>query len=288
MSRYKFMRWPEGRLKAVTFSYDDGCHQDIRFSELLCRYGLKGTFNINSDFVPAQDGASKLSYAEIKEHILDKGHEVAVHGANHRANALQRTVDGIRDVLDCRRALESNLGLIVRGMAYPDSGIRFESVATSDYGKVKQYLEDLGIVYSRTLAGDNDSFDLPRDWHAWMPTAHHANPHIFEYVNKFVSMTEESQYFAKRVPKLFYLWGHSYEFDREDGWEHIEEIAKRLSGKNDTWYATNMEIYNYVKAYESLEISVDEKIYYNPTLIKVWIWIDGKIHVVAPGETLRL
>ena len=288
MSRYKFMRWPEGKLKAASLSYDDGCRQDIRFSELLCKYGVKCTFNINSSFVSAQNGASKLSYAEINEHILDKGHEVAVHGANHRANALQRTVDGIRDVLDCRRALESNLGLIVRGMAYPDSGIRTRSVATSDYDKIKQYLEDLGIVYSRTLGGDNDLFDLPLDWHAWMPTAHHANPHIFEYVDKFVATTEETQYFAKRVPKLFYLWGHSYEFDKEGGWEHIEGILKRLGGKNDTWYATNIEIYDYVKAYEALQISVDEKIIYNPSLITVWMWIDGKIVSVAPGETLRV
>ena len=37
-----------GKLKAVTFSYDDGVTQDIRFIEMLDRYGLKGTFNINS------------------------------------------------------------------------------------------------------------------------------------------------------------------------------------------------------------------------------------------------
>ena len=33
-----------GKMKAVTFSYDDGVEQDIRFIELLDRYGLRGTF----------------------------------------------------------------------------------------------------------------------------------------------------------------------------------------------------------------------------------------------------
>lgn len=287
MSRYRFLRFPEGRLKAVTLSYDDGCGQDIRFSELLCKYGLKCTFNINSGFVSPQSGASRLSYAEIKEHILDKGHEVAVHGANHRANALQRTVDGIRDVLDCRRELEAGLGQIIRGMAYPDSGIRRRSVGTSDYDTVKRYLTDLGIAYSRTLGEDNDSFDLPLDWHAWMPTVHHNNQNVMEYADKFVSIAEDNVYVAKRTPMLFYVWGHSYEFDRDSNWDHIESLAQKLSGKEDVWYATNIEIYDYVKAYESLVISVDEKIIYNPTLIKVWMWIDGNICAIGPGETLR-
>ena len=37
-----------GKLKAVTFSYDDGMTQDIRLIELLNKYNLKCTFNINS------------------------------------------------------------------------------------------------------------------------------------------------------------------------------------------------------------------------------------------------
>ena len=46
--RYRFLRFPEGKFKAVTFSYDDGCRADIKLSEMLCKYGLWGTFNLNS------------------------------------------------------------------------------------------------------------------------------------------------------------------------------------------------------------------------------------------------
>ena len=46
--KYKFARFPGGKLKAVTFSYDDGVNQDIRFAEILSKYGLKGTFNLNT------------------------------------------------------------------------------------------------------------------------------------------------------------------------------------------------------------------------------------------------
>ena len=36
-----------GKKKAVTFSFDDGVMQDIRVIEILDKYGLKGTFNLN-------------------------------------------------------------------------------------------------------------------------------------------------------------------------------------------------------------------------------------------------
>lgn len=49
--RYCFLRFPEGKFKAVTLSYDDGVHADIRFAGILDKYGMKGTFNINSGFL---------------------------------------------------------------------------------------------------------------------------------------------------------------------------------------------------------------------------------------------
>ena len=43
-----FMRFPGGKLKALTFSYDDGVEQDVRLIEIFKKYGLRGTFNLNS------------------------------------------------------------------------------------------------------------------------------------------------------------------------------------------------------------------------------------------------
>ena len=121
--RYRFLRFPGGLSKAVTFSYDDGCQHDIRLVETLNRYGMKCTFNINSSFIAESGGEYLLSGQEIQEHILNNGHEVAVHGEYHRAPGKQRPINGIQDVLNCRLALEQRFGIIIRGMAYPDSGI---------------------------------------------------------------------------------------------------------------------------------------------------------------------
>jgi len=280
----RFMRFPGGKPKAFTMSYDDGCPEDIRFSETITKYGLKCTFNLNND------NFRKFNYSkeQIEDLFLSKGHEVALHGANHKANGNMSTVVGIRDVLENRLELEKKTGRIIRGMAFPDTGItRFANNTT--YQEVKAYLTALGVVYARTLSGDNDRFLLPDDWHAWMPTAAHRNPKVMEYLDSFINLDLSTKvYHSTRGPRLFYLWGHSYEFERNNNWHLLTDICEKISGKDDIWYATNMEIYEYVNAYNSLVLSADETIIYNPTLLDVWFDIDGKLYRILSGETINI
>ena len=278
------MRYPEGRAKAVTFSYDDGVVQDKRLAEIFNKYGIKATFNFNSQKMKEFN----YSKEEIKEYFLSKGHEIAVHGAYHRANGNMRPIEGIRDVLDCRIELEERCDCIIRGMAYPDTGItQMGNFAT--YEQIRHYLRELDIAYSRTLGGDNDSFMLPQDFYAWMPTAHHNNLKIMEYVDKFLSLDISNRvYHAIRTSRLLYIWGHSYEFERENNWEHIEEICKKIAYNDEIWYATNIEICDYVEAYKRLRYSANGSIVYNPTVLTVWLDVDGKMYKVDPDETIRI
>ena len=280
--RYNFLRFPEGKAKAVTFSYDDGVVYDKRLAELFTSYGMKATFNFNNEAL------RKVNFTkeEIHEYFLSKGHEIAVHGALHRASGTLRPIEGIRDVLDCRLELEEKCDRIIRGMAYPDSGITKMSTTTS-YDKIKQYLTELDIAYARTLGGDNDSFRLPADFHAWMPSAHHDNKKIFDYIEKFLAIDcSPKVYRAARDARLLYIWGHSYEFEHNGNWEHVEEICRRLSEGEDIWFATNMEIYDYVQAYNRLIYSADGTKIYNPSLLTVWLDIDGTPYTIASGETI--
>lgn len=287
-NRYQFLRFPGGKIKAVTFSYDDAVRQDIRLADIFCKHGMKATFNLNSLMMGDSETHPRLMPCEVKEHILDRGHEIATHGANHRAPLKQRPIEVIRDTLDCRLQLEEMFGCIIRGMAYPDSGIRVYSSGSAHYGEVREYLSALDIAYSRTLGGDNDAFELPEDFYSWMPSAHHNNPRIFEFIDKFLNISDGVQSPASRQPRLFYIWGHSYEFDNNENWDRIEQICEKLGGKDDTWYATNIEIYDYVHAYESLIYSANGTRVYNPSLFSVWIWVDGKIFEIKSGETITI
>lgn len=280
--RSVFMRYPGGKAKAVTFSYDDGAPQDQRLAEIFTKHHMKATFN----FISQRAKMFNYSKEEIREYFLSKGHEIAVHGAFHRANGNLRPIEGIRDVLDCRLELEERCDCIIRGMAYPDTGIRVMG-NFSNYEQIKQYLVELDIAYARTLGEDNDLFMLPQDFHAWMPSAHHDNPKIMEYIQKFLDFDiSEKAYHARRIPRLLYIWGHSYEFDNNNNWEHIEAICEKLANNDELWYATNIEIYDYVQAYKNLIYSADGHRVYNPTLHTIWIDVDSKLYAVRPGETI--
>ncbi len=278
--RYVFLRYPNGKAKAVTFSYDDGVVQDLLLAALFDRYGIKATFNFTSSV--------RFTKEEIEECFLSKGHEIATHCAHHRANGNLRMIEGIREVLDCRLALEEMCNGIIRGMAYPDTGITLMG-NLEGYEKIKNYLTELDIAYARTLGGDNDSFLLPQDFHAWMPSAHHDNPNILDYIDSFLQVdTSANVYFSKRYPRLLYIWGHSFELDRKNNWEHMEDICQRLAGNESLWYATNIEIYDYVQAYKSLRYSANGRRIFNPTLLTVWLDVDGETYSIPSGETLLL
>ena len=68
----------------------------------------------------------------------------------------------------------------------------------------------------------------------------------------------------------------------------IEQICERLTADKDIWFATNIEIYDYVTAYKRLIYSADGRKIYNPSVIKVWLDVDGMPYSVAPGETITI
>ena len=283
MFRYQFMRFPEGKTRAFTMSYDDGCVFDKRFSDAILPYGLKCTFNLNA---LSLGRAYEHSVSDIEKYFFSRGHEVAVHGAHHRATGRLRPTEILNEVLECRRDLESRLGRIIRGMAYPDSGIlRF--APTTSYEDVRSALRASGIVYARTLCGDNRRYDLPSDFYAWLPTAHHTNPELLSMLDEFLSLDYEKLYISDRQERLFYLWGHSYEFENNGDWALVDEIGRRVAASEDVWCATNMEIYEYVTAYAALIYSVDNATVYNPTLKTLWFDRDGTLYKILPGEVLK-
>ena len=277
------MRFPEWRSKAVTFSYDDGAKSDVKLAQILSKNGLKGTFNINSAWQTEWHSTD----AEMKSELLDRGHEIAVHGKIHRAPSFARSIDTIRDVLDCREELEDRFGRIIRGYAYPDSGItRF--INGIEYSTIKNQLEAMGIAYARSLAGDNNNFLIPNDPHNWIPTAHHNNPSLNAWVDEFISMDVDSQYAGSRFPRLLYIWGHSSEFDRDDNWSLIEGIAEKLGKATDVWAATNIEFIEYLNAFRSLITSAKGDRVYNPTLKTIYFVADGKSFCIKPDEEILL
>ena len=223
--------------KAITFSYDDGVVQDIRLIELLNKYGLKCTFNLNSELLSKKgmlirEGKRIAHYkihTEDVKHIYE-GHEVAVHTLTHPNLTQCDDKEIIRQVEADRLNLSELVEYEVVGMAYPCGGVNNDDRVA---GIIKK---NTGVKYSRTIT-TNNCFDLQENLYRFNPTAYHLD---FE---KMMQLGREFVESKPKEPKVFYIWGHSYEMDYgADYWVKLEEFFKLISNKEDIFYGTNKEV----------------------------------------------
>ncbi|MFR8974903.1 MAG: polysaccharide deacetylase family protein [Eubacteriales bacterium] len=276
------MRFPDGKPKALTFSYDDGVYQDLRLISIFNQYGLKGTFNLNSGSfgqMPGDRKSGRMTKEDVVSAYKDSGHEVAVHAFTHPHLEQLPNDQATKEILADRENLEELFHTIVRGGAYPFGSYSDEVV---------DILKNCGIRYFRTTAS-TEQFTIPIDWLRLPATCHHKNKRLMELAQEFVTDSPDLKEGWRREPWLFYVWGHSYEFDqntKDNNWDLIERFAEFVSGKEDVWYATNIEIYDYVTAFRSLEISLSEKIIHNPTAHTIFFEYETEKHQINPGATV--
>ena len=276
MKKYSILRFPGFKDKAVTLSYYDSPVYDKKLIEIMDKHGLKGTFNINSGrFV--NPGKVYLTKEEAIELYKNSGHEVAVHGQNHLYLPDIDTAMAVEDVINDRKELEKMFGGVITGMAYAYGAFN---------DSVVEVLKICGIEYSRTTKA-TESFDIPTDWLRLPATCHHNNPKLMELAREFAEGKQGRHSWVRR-PKLFYLWGHSYEYNDNDNWDIIEEFAKYIGGRDDIWYATNIEICRYVKAFDSLQFAAGGKCVYNPTASDLYLSYFDKEVLVPAGATVEL
>lgn len=279
MIKEMYMRFPEGKAKALTLSYDDGVEQDVRLIEIMNKHGLKGTFNINSGCYPDEDVVysegtihRRMPKSKVTALYKDSGHEVAIHGLTHPFLESLSLAHCNQEIYEDRKNLEEQFDCIVQGMAYP--------FGTYDDGVV-DVLRMNGIVYARTV-NSTGQFYIPRDLLRLQPTCHHNDERLQELTKRFVEETPMNH------PYLFYLWGHSYEFEADDNWEVIETFAQDMSGHEDVWYATNIEIMHYLNAYDQLVVSMSGSKLYNPTATTLYASIGQHPVCIQPGETVDI
>lgn len=263
--RYGF--FPGNKRKALTMSYDDGVVQDRRLVEIFNKYGIKGSFHLNS----ASLGKERhIDASEVA--TLYAGHEVSVHTLTHPFLERVPAMEVVREVIEDRKNLEELCGYLVRGMSYP-----FGTYSA----QLMDQLKDLGIVCSRTTKS-TDRFNIPENFLEWHPTCHHRE-NIMAKLERFKN--------DRYGMRLFYVWGHAYELDQEienNNWQMIEDFCAAASNDPEVWYATNIEIYDYVTAMRSVVLSADCTMAYNPSAIDVILEVDGEPVTVPAGKTVKL
>ena len=284
-----YKAFPGGKHKVLTMSYDDGKLEDRKLVSIFNKYGIRGTFNLNSGLI---DQDIRINPDEWID--LYKGHEVATHTYTHPTIDRCPTSQIVEEILEDRKFLEQTMGYPVRGHAYPNGSYSL---------RVERILEDLGIKYARIIGdeyadtylarlaadecghlvvGDSNGFSFPSNYYEWKPTCHH-NHNLLGFGKEFKE-NKKKQYLM-----MMYVWGHSYEFTKDNNWAVIEEFCQMMSDADDIWFATNIEIVDYMEIYDRLQFAADLSFVYNPSAASAWIIINDDTTVeIKGGKTVKL
>lgn len=223
--------------KILTFSYDDGVTQDVRLIELFNKYGLKATFNLNSQLLGKENSLvregvtvthNKIAPSDVRRAY--EGHEIAGHTRTHPMLPSLPDDEIVSQVEEDRLRLSELAGYEVVGFAYPGGGVNFDERVADVIRK------RTGVKYCRTTVSCH-SFDEQEDLYVFKPSVYHREwDKLFELGEKFLS-SESSQ------KQIFYVWGHAYEFDIHNTWDRFEDFCRMVSGKSDIAYLTNKEAF---------------------------------------------
>lgn len=226
--------------KFLTFSFDDGTVEDRRLIALFDRYGLRGTFNLNSGKFGVRreivhEGIPVHHYVIEQEEAktLYQNHEVAAHTVHHPNLVKISREEVIHEVADDCRALEELTGQQILGMAYPGAGLYY----TQEVADIIR--ENTQIRYARGCK-NHHTFKLPENLMLWEPTCHQNDPQLLELGRAFVQAD------ASEEDLLFYVWGHSFEFEKFKSWDLFERFCEIVAGKPDIEYVTNGEVARYL------------------------------------------
>ncbi|MEE1172164.1 MAG: polysaccharide deacetylase family protein [Ruminococcus sp.] len=266
--------YPGGKQKAFNVTYDDGVLQDIRFVELLNKYNLKGTFNLNSGLLENefewthQSGRVVKRLSKEKAVSLYEGHEIACHTLTHPyMNDLSES-EILHELQKDKANLEKLFKREIKGFAVP-----FDYYSELIESCVKQS----GFSYAR-ISEESHSFIPQTDYYKWKATVFHADSEPEKLTQQFLETNENLA--------VFQIAGHSYDLDIENLWDKVESVFVQISSQKNIVPLTTIEIVEYLQAMEKAEIT--EKYIKNNSNISLWFSVCGKAYEIMPMQRLNI
>lgn len=261
--------YPGGKAKAFNISYDDGVLQDVRFIGLMNKYGLKGTFNLNSGLMETEFAwthpngmtVKRLPTTVVAE--LYKNHEVASHTLTHPYLSSLTEEQILEEMAKDKENLERLTGKPVLGFGGPFHHWGPEVVAC---------VQRCSFEYGRN-AEERYCYAPPEDDYCWSAGTYHVMPGFRDFVEGFFHTDEELA--------LCQIVGHTYDLDVENMWDYMESVLKRVAEDPRIASMTNLELVRYLKAMRSAVITGDE--IKNPSHLPLWFEKDGEV-ICVEGE----
>lgn len=209
----------------IFISFDDGHISDLKAVKLLDKYGFKAVFYIPS----CQTGrVIQMSLKEIKEGIVNKGHEIGGHTVNHPMDMKLLTEPQIKfELQNNRDMLQTVLKIPVAKFCYPRG--RHDE-------RVRQGVKDAGYLEARTTRVlqirnfENDPFQIPTTIHMFARDEYEGNDWLDMAKTYFLKALECSR---TDDTVFFNIWGHTQELDAYNEWDKFEEILKFMRTELD-------------------------------------------------------
>ena len=266
--------YPNGNHKALIMSYDDGLDDDIALAQLFDRYGIIGTFHLNSGLLDTraiwyQGKPNEFLGTYLSKDTLlyvFKNHEIAVHGTYHKA------LVGLSDeeILEEINVDIENLTILsdrkISSMAYAFG-------STNDH--VAEVIGTTPLTNARTVK-PSYNFELPQDYYLWNPTCHDSE--ALEYLEAYLSLDSASL-------SLFYVWGHSWELRDTLRNQNILKFCNEIGDRDDIWYTGAGDFADYHASLKVLEIGPQQIV--NPEGNGVVYYREkGQLKSLNPGQRL--
>ena len=265
--------YPGGKTKAFNISYDDGVIQDIRFVELLNRYGIMGTFNLNYGLMHSgftwqhECGMTVRRIPEDQVSAVYEGHEIASHSYSHPYFDQMGEIDILKELGSDKFFLEKLFGREVAGYATP---FYFYSDRMADC------VRHCGFEYARISEESND-YSIPVDFYRWKGSKFHWDEDLEDFADEFLRTDQELA--------LCQIVGHSYDLDVMDMWAWMEQIFRKVSADESVWPATHIELVRYLRAMDRAVIW-DTGVR-NDSDRPLWFRIGERITEVMPGDLVK-
>ena len=201
--------------KYFLLSFDDGTIYDPRFVELLNRYDIKGTFNLNSgleDFVWYYEDRFPVRRQRLSEvGNLYRGHEIASHSLHHHWLNTLTPPQISREIGEDCEVLKKIFGLKEIGF-----GVPFTACGEREIRIIRKFVRYIRLS---EFAGN---FDLPKDPYHIPIHALYNDADVREKITRFAETEQEDA--------LFVMAGHSYELEVLNHWEYMEQLLQFISG----------------------------------------------------------
>lgn len=208
--------------KYVVLSFDDGPMEDIKFVELLNKYNIPATLNLNSgleNFVWYYDNTIPIRRIKFNEclNLYDK-HEIASHTINHPYLTSLSEDELIHQVKDDVTSLENIFKREITSFAVP-----FTECNEREIEIIKNNTPIKAIRLSKFA--DKNDFSIPTDNFHFKCNAYYNNADIYDHIKRFSENTLDKS--------IFIIVGHSYEFEVLNEWDKIENLLKYLKTFNE-------------------------------------------------------